>query len=68
VAQLNGFYAAGDSGTAPICENLPIDVLVAKDTDALWSDRKSWVWREAPAFGSNYFRMFSCRKTRASIR
>jgi hypothetical protein len=68
VAQLNGFYSGGDSGTASICENLPIDVVVAKDTDAVWRDRKSWVWREAPAFGSNYFRMFNCRKTHASIR
>jgi hypothetical protein len=34
------------------CAALPVDVLVAKDTDPVWSNRASWVWRETPAFAS----------------
>ncbi len=44
------------------CGNLPIDVVVAKDTDAAWRDPSSWVWSREPIFANKYFRLFSCKK------
>jgi hypothetical protein len=43
-----------------LCSDLPIDVLVAKDLDAVWTDRRSWVWNEKPLFANAYFRLFGC--------
>jgi hypothetical protein len=42
------------------CAAVPADLLVAKDTDAVWSNRGSWVWTEKPAFANNYVRLFPC--------
>jgi hypothetical protein len=63
------YTAGGDSVAMPeTCAALPIDLLVAKDTDPVWRDRTSWVWTERPAFANDYMRMFRCRKgTRASV-
>jgi hypothetical protein len=65
VSRLNELYSGADSGIDGICANLPVDLLVAKDTDPVWRNRDSWVWREKPAFQSDYIRLFNCRKTRA---
>ncbi|HEY1494503.1 MAG TPA: hypothetical protein VGF49_08160, partial [Candidatus Solibacter sp.] len=43
-----------------VCAALPVDVLVAKDTDGAWSNRASWVWREKPVYANHYVRMFRC--------
>ena len=43
-----------------VCGALPIDILVAKDTDPAWADRRSWVWTEKPVFANAYVRMFRC--------
>jgi hypothetical protein len=43
-----------------VCRSLPIDILVAQDTDAVWDDRESWVWREKPLFANRYVRLFGC--------
>jgi hypothetical protein len=64
VSRLDEFYkaaTASDVGIAEVCANLPIDLLVAKDTDAVWHDRASWVWTERPAFANSYMRLFRCR-------
>jgi len=45
---------------ADACRSLPVDVLVAKDTDAVWRDPRSWVWRDRPLFGNAYVRLFGC--------
>jgi hypothetical protein len=42
------------------CKDLPIDVLVAKDTDEVWADRSSWVWRRTPIFANHFVRLFAC--------
>jgi hypothetical protein len=64
IAKLKPFYpAAGQpapSSIAMLCSDLPIDVLVAKDLDAVWTDRQSWVWNEKPLFANAYFRLFGC--------
>ena len=64
VARIEEIYPAG--GQAPIaslrdvCVNLPIDLVVVKDTDPVWKNRDSWVWTGRPVFANPYFRLFSC--------
>jgi hypothetical protein len=64
VARLEQLYpGAGEPVSASlqdVCRELPIDVLVAKDTDAVWADGESWVWREKPLFANRYVRLFGC--------
>jgi hypothetical protein len=43
-----------------VCAALRIDFLVAKDTDAAWHGRESWVWRRTPVFANRFVRIFSC--------
>jgi len=65
IAQLAPLYPAkgqpAAAGIETACQNLPVDVLVAKDLDAAWADPQAWVWREKPAFANRYFRVFRCR-------
>ena len=65
VAKLNRIYPkAGQPALETIdtaCETLPVDILVAKDTDPVWADRRSWVWMRKPIFSNAYFRLFGCR-------
>ncbi len=70
VTRLQAVYAAKETNVEQeACAALPIDLLVAKDTDAVWRDRNSWVWTERPAFSNSYMRVFRCRKAaRAAIR
>jgi hypothetical protein len=42
------------------CAALPVDFLVAKDTDAVWSGERSWVWRRTPLFANRFVRVFAC--------
>ena len=55
-------------GIEAICVNLPIDLVIAKDTDPVWRNREGWVWKERPVFGNRYVRMFGCRPSRISRR
>lgn len=65
VQRVNALYASGgDLGEA--CASLPVSIMIAKDTDAVWRDRQSWVWRDQPVFANNYVRLFSCRPAPAS--
>jgi hypothetical protein len=43
-----------------ICRSNGIDVLIAKDSDPVWRDRSSWVWREQPLVANDYVRAFRC--------
>ena len=57
------FPAKGEPAAAAsesACRSLPVDILVAKDTDAAWADRHGWVWTEKPVFANRYFRVFKC--------
>src|SRR5581483_10932673 len=64
VSQLQQIYpAAGrpiSSTLAEICRSMPIDILVAKDTDSVWADPQGWVWQEKPLFANSYVRVFGC--------
>jgi len=61
---LDGLYVKRDQ-TAPVsirdtCRALPVDILIAKDTDAAWKNGESWVWKERPVFANGFVRVFSC--------
>jgi hypothetical protein len=43
------------------CEKLGADILIAKDTDFVWSVQNSWVWREKPLYANRLVRVFECR-------
>jgi len=45
-----------------VCGALPIDFLVAKDTDAAWGGLENWVWRRTPIFANRFVRIFPCRR------
>ena len=61
VARLNALYAPASSDLlAQTCSSLHMNIVVAKDTDAVWKDRQSWVWTETPAFANRYIRLFLC--------
>ena len=45
------------------CANLGADILIAKDTDYVWSVQDSWVWREKPLFANRLVRVFECRNS-----
>jgi hypothetical protein len=51
---------AAPDRVAEACGALPVDILVAKDTDAVWRDRESWVWKDRPVFANDYVRLFRC--------
>ena len=43
-----------------VCRKLSIDALVVKDTDSVWKDKASWVWKKEPLIGNAYSRAFLC--------
>jgi hypothetical protein len=43
-----------------VCATLPIDFIVAKDTDAAWRNSDSWVWLREPVFKNHFVRIFPC--------
>ncbi len=63
VARLRSLYPARQApGTLEeACRDLPLDVVVAKDTDPAWRNPASWVWKERPVFSDAYVRLFACR-------
>jgi hypothetical protein len=42
------------------CAALPMDFVIAKDTDAVWGGEASWVWRRPPLFANHFVRVFAC--------
>jgi hypothetical protein len=42
------------------CQRFGITALVVKDTDPIWKDRESWVFRETPVFTNESSRVFEC--------
>jgi len=64
VSRLQQVYAdASRSNSASLtetCRGLPVNILVAKDTDPVWGDSHAWVWRQPALFANSYFRVFRC--------
>ncbi|HEY2016591.1 MAG TPA: hypothetical protein VGH38_23975 [Bryobacteraceae bacterium] len=48
------------------CGRLSIDVLVVKDTDSVWRDPESWVWKRQPFAANPYGRAFYCGSVTSS--
>ena len=58
---LAGLFAGGGAQEfESACRSLPIDVVIAKDTDAAWRYRASWVWTRNPIFHNDFVRLFAC--------
>ena len=47
-----------------VCDQLSINVLIVKDTDKVWQDRRSWVWKRTPVLQNDYARAFFCSTAR----
>jgi hypothetical protein len=64
--RLQKIYSASQDSTGQAadfesaCLALPVDVFVAKDTDAAWRDRSSWIWTRPPIFQNGFVRLFAC--------
>jgi hypothetical protein len=58
---LSSLFAGGGAEVLESdCRTLPIDFVVARDTDAAWQDRASWVWTGTPIFHNDLVRLFAC--------
>jgi hypothetical protein len=44
------------------CRTLPLDSIVVKDVDPVWSNPHSWVWTEQPAYSNAFIRVFQCAR------
>lgn len=55
------FAGGGKTVLSDACRSLPMDYVVAKDTDQAWRDPSSWVWTGASVFGNKFVRVFACR-------
>ena len=42
------------------CRKLSIAAVVVKDTDSVWQDKGSWVWKKEPLISNAYSRAFLC--------
>jgi hypothetical protein len=62
VSRLTTVFPAGSGSAAfyDACHSLPLDSIVVKDTDPVWSDPQSWVWTEHPSYANPYVRIFRC--------
>jgi hypothetical protein len=64
VSRIEEIYPLLGEPSAPdlrdVCMNLPIDLIVVKDTDPVWNNPTSWVWSRKPVFANPYVRLFSC--------
>ena len=43
-----------------ICGKLSISALVVKDSDKVWADPNSWVWKKEPVLANQYGRAYLC--------
>jgi hypothetical protein len=59
LAPVYASHATGDSFESA-CAALPVDFMIAKDTDAAWGGEDTWVWKRAPAFANSFVRVFRC--------
>ncbi|MGH9615510.1 MAG: hypothetical protein ACRD28_02130 [Acidobacteriaceae bacterium] len=55
------FNKPGEVNIREVCAQLSIDVLVVRQDDPAWQDRKSWVWTNSPVVEDSYIRAFRCQ-------
>jgi hypothetical protein len=56
------FPANGAIPASEACSSLALDAVVVKDTDDVWRNPNSWVWREQPDYSNSYVRVYRCVK------
>jgi hypothetical protein len=56
----NGKKRFDADGIERACHRLSIDVLIAQDTDRVWKDSSSWVWKLRPIVSNDFSRAFAC--------
>jgi hypothetical protein len=54
------FAGGGTQALADACRKLPMDFVIAKDTDEAWHEASSWVWANAPVYSNQFVRVFAC--------
>jgi hypothetical protein len=59
----NLFSITADAGSVrDSCREFSINALVVKDTDPVWRNSQSWVWRLEPIFSNGFARVFACEQ------
>jgi hypothetical protein len=43
-----------------VCSEFSIATLIVKDTDPIWRNSRSWVWRQDALFSNEFARVFAC--------
>jgi hypothetical protein len=56
---VRGVFDHGDN-LDQVCREFSISVVIVKDTDAVWNDKTSWIWKREPLIGNSYARAFRC--------
>jgi hypothetical protein len=45
-----------------VCRALPVNSIVVKDVDPVWTNPRSWIWTEQPAYSNAFVRIFQCSR------
>ena len=64
VSRLAPLFHSNEAG--PPDSSLGISALIFKDTDPVWADRSSWIWRAQPLFANKFVRVILIRPRIAS--
>ncbi len=63
---LNGLFdppaAAPEPEVDAVCDQFGIRVLIARDTDRAWADRRSWIWNRNALAATSMVRAVACGK------
>jgi hypothetical protein len=66
--KLAGLFELPDgSNLDATCREYGIAAVVLEDTDDVWQDPSSWIWRRDPIVANDYVRAFRCGTATASI-
>ncbi len=56
IARLRSVFPTAAAQAPPtldsVCRNLPVNMVVAKDTDPVWRNRGAWVWTQPAAYSN----------------
>ncbi len=62
--QIAGLFELPDGGNLDAtCREYGIDAVVVEDSDRVWQEPSSWIWRRHPAVANDYVRAFRCGRT-----
>jgi len=53
-------HAVTAAEVASTCRDFSISVLVFKDTDPVWADKSSWIWKLHPLLSNDFVRVIEC--------